>query len=68
MTDRQITHDAGPPADEALLDRVYRRVVEVHYALAEADHVGQELHRWCLERLMDLLELLARRAEATPAK
>ena len=68
MTERQIAHDAGPPADDAFLDQVYRRVVEVHYALAEAGDVDRDLQRWCLGRLMDLLELLERHKEATPAK
>lgn len=36
-------------------DEAYRRVVEVHYALAEAGRVNDELHHWCLDKLNDLL-------------
>lgn len=41
-----------------VLDEAYRRIVEVHYALAEATRPNEELHHWCLGQLMELLHYL----------
>ena len=55
---RDTTSQTRPPPPADVLDEVYRRIVEVHYALAETGTPNEELHRWCIGRLMDLLEYL----------
>ena len=41
---------------ETPLSEIYRRLVEIHYPLAEAPRVDSDLHRWTLQRLSALLE------------
>ena len=54
-------------ADRRLLAEAYRRGVEIDAALTEATTVDPELHRWCEERLGELLDLLEPDAERAPA-
>jgi hypothetical protein len=37
------------------LDEIHRRLVAIHYPLAEAGRIDQELHVQTLQRLMDLI-------------
>lgn len=50
------------------LAEAHRRVVEIHYSLAAADQLDEELHVRTLDRLNDLLDFLddALRAGASP--
>jgi len=54
---------------DARLAEIYDRLVSIHYPLAEAPRVDQELHRRTLQRLDDLLDYvddaLQSREEAT---
>lgn len=52
--DKQDRAEASTTAWEG----AYRRVVEVHYALAAAGRVDEELHHWCLDKLNDLLHYI----------
>ncbi len=45
-------------AGRAVLIEAYRRTVEIDAALTEATTVDPYLHRWCEERLGELLDLL----------
>jgi hypothetical protein len=58
MTDRgRISElqaaDSVPPVEEA-----YRRIAQLHYALATADSVTDSLHQRAIDDLMDVLEIL----------
>lgn len=48
---------ASEPARTALAE-AHRRVVEIHYALAAADRLDEDLHIRTLDRLNALLEFL----------
>lgn len=50
----------NPPAGGDVLVEVYRRVVEIDAALTEATAVDPSLHRWCEDRIGELLEILER--------
>jgi hypothetical protein len=41
---------------DAQLAEIYQRLVDIHYALAEAPRVDQDLHRRTLQRLEALLD------------
>ena len=49
---------ASDPARTPLAE-AHHRVVEIHYALAAADQIDENLHIRTLDRLSELLELLA---------
>ena len=58
MTERGIIRpqdqsNAGSPIEEA-----YRRLAQLHYALAVADSVTEPLHHRAIDDLMDVLEIL----------
>ena len=57
MIERDTAGRPPPPRGD-LLDDVYRRVVELHYALAVADRLDEDLHRRSLEKLMDVLTVI----------
>ena len=61
-TERMATTDSDRTAKrrqaDARLDKIYQRLIEIHYPLAEAQRVDQELHRRTLQRLDALLEYL----------
>ena len=49
---------AGADASAAAWKETYRHVLEVHYVLAGAGRVDEELHHWCLDKLNDVLGLI----------
>jgi hypothetical protein len=53
MSDRLPTHQSDSPLDE-----IYRRLVAIHYPLAEAGCIDQELHTRTLQRLMELMNYI----------
>lgn len=63
MAIRNASTDLSPAGRAALVE-AYRRTVEIDAALTEAATVDPELHRWCEERLGELLDLLEPYAEA----
>jgi ActR/RegA family two-component response regulator len=45
-------------SSESTFKEIHRRLVAIHYPLAEATSVDLNLHRRTLQRLMDLLEYI----------
>lgn len=54
MASEQTTQARATNADDALRE-VRRRLVSIHYGLAEGPHGDRELQRQTRERLMELL-------------
>jgi hypothetical protein len=53
------TQPGRPPREpeaDTLLQEIYRQLVAIHYPLAEAPRVDQDLHRRTLQRLTALLD------------
>ena len=65
MAIRDTSSDLSPAGRAALVE-AYRRTVEIDAALTEATTVDPELHRWCEQRLGELLDLLEPFAEDAP--
>jgi hypothetical protein len=66
-TTRSDTNSHHEQAESPLAE-AYRRVVEIHYALAEAGRVDESLHHWCLDQLNDLLTFLDKAEPAPPLR
>ena len=55
VTNRQTRPPAVPGSESEMLDEVYRRLVQIHYANAEATNDDREIRRWTLHELMALI-------------
>ena len=58
-----MTHQNTPPTlvsptDREALAEVFRRLGAAHASLAEAPRLDEDLHRWTLDRLMDIIEYI----------
>ncbi len=58
MTDK--ARHSGPTAATpgAPLEEAYRRIAQLHYALATTDSLSEQLHQRAIDDLMDVLEML----------
>ncbi len=57
MTERSIkTQDSLDT--ESPLERAYRRIAQLHYALSVADDLTEVLHHRAIDDLMEILEIL----------
>jgi RNase P/RNase MRP subunit p30 len=48
----------APTAEHVMLDAVRRRLIAVHYGLAEATQADREARAWALQELMSLIREL----------
>ena len=52
-------HDPTSTPERAMLDEVRRRLVGIHYSLAEATNDDRDARTWTLQELMALIRELA---------
>jgi hypothetical protein len=55
MANQQTEPAAAPMSESEMLDEVHRRLVQIHYANAEATNDDKEIRRWTLHELMALI-------------
>ena len=64
MTSQTRRTSSPSEAARTPLAEAHRRVVEIHYALASADELNEDVHTRTLDRLSELLEFLDDAAHA----
>jgi hypothetical protein len=55
MANQQAKPATVPVSESAMLDEVHRRLVQIHYANAEATDDDRDIRRWTVRELMGVI-------------